>query len=39
MKDLLQSFWNEEKGNAIVDWCMLGIGTFSLGFAVVTTLT
>jgi len=38
MKDLLQRFWNDEKGNAIIDWCILGTGAASLGFAVVTTL-
>ena len=38
MNHLLQRFWNEEKGSAIIDWCVLGAGASSLGFAVIVAL-
>jgi len=38
MKTLIQRFWNEEAGNAVVDWCVLGAGAASLGLALAATL-
>ncbi len=38
MKKLLHHFWNDELGNTMIDWCILGAGATSLAVAVVTTL-
>ena len=38
MQTLKKTFWNDEVGSALVDWCVLGAGVMSLSVAVVTTL-
>jgi len=34
----MKFFWNDELGNAAVDWLVLGAGVMSLGVAVVFSL-
>lgn len=38
LNKLLQRFWNDEMGSAVMDWCILGAGASSLVVAIVTTL-
>ena len=38
MKAIKKTFWNDELGSAVIDWCVLGAGVMSLSVAVVTTL-
>lgn len=38
MKTISKRFWHDEMGSAVVDWCIFGAGTVSLGVALVSTL-
>jgi hypothetical protein len=38
LNKLLQRFWNDEMGSAVMDWCILGAGAGSLVVAIVTSL-
>lgn len=37
MKKVIRKFWNDQLGNAAIDWFVLGTGISSLCVAVVTS--
>ncbi len=39
MTTITRRFWNDELGNAVVDWAIFGAGAVSLGVALVAVIT
>ncbi len=38
MTPIVNRFWNDEMGSAVVDWAVFGAGALSLGVALISTL-
>lgn len=38
MDAIINRFWNDELGSAVVDWAIFGAGALSLGVAVISTI-